>query len=68
MEIDVEYALPAFKSIDTDDDGKITEAEFQYAVYKFYCTNDPSNLWGPLVPGPTGSGLVGFVEDVIRAL
>jgi hypothetical protein len=66
--IDVAYAAPAFASMDTDGDGKVTEAEYQYAVYLFYCSNEPSNLWGPLVPGPESTGLLGIVEDVIRRL
>jgi len=48
MEIDVAYAKVAFKDMDDDNDGYVSQAEYLFAVDKFYCSEKTSSLWGPL--------------------
>jgi len=43
------YADESFLNVDKDQDGLISRAEYMAAVDDFFCSENPSNFWGPLV-------------------
>jgi len=47
--LDARYADESFKLVDTDHNGEISRAEYLAAVNDFFCSENPSNFWGPLV-------------------
>jgi len=47
--LDTRYADESFKDVDTDHNGEISRAEYMAAVDDFFCSENPSNFWGPLV-------------------
>jgi len=47
--LDAHYADKSFKDVDKDENGLISRAEYMAAVDDFFCSENPSNFWGPLV-------------------
>jgi hypothetical protein len=49
MGMDTTYAKESFDAIDEDHDGHVSKAQYLLAAERFFCRNEPSNFWGPLV-------------------
>jgi len=49
MGMDTTYAKESFDAIDGDQDGSVSKAQYLLAAERFFCGNEPSNFWGPLV-------------------
>jgi len=47
--LDTRYADESFKVVDSDHNGEMSRAEYLAAVDDFFCSENPSNFWGPLV-------------------
>jgi len=47
--LDQQCADKSFKDVVKDENGLISRAEYMAAVDDFFCSEKPSNFWGPLV-------------------